>query len=169
MVYDLGGKMRIYIRVWIVIALIINIASFSFLLDNSRGIFRCNRKYKRIYPSETSNEVVHEIDDNRILNGRKPSAFYKNIPDDDHPLHETERLYSDMVIIWEIMGALNIVLLGTAVLLYPILSGIKRKKKVRAVVFAVCLVVFLSGSGYAGYRMYRHIRTPADIHDVYFN
>ena len=158
--------MKTYIKVWVIIALVINLAAGGFLKYKGGDIIRCNKTYDKVFPCYHSDDYEWVHDDSlggevlRLKDGdeRGPS------------LQIAEYMSSDASVIFEILLCIDIALVGIAILVYLILSNIEDRKLVMSSVLSLALVAFIGASGLGGYFMYRWLREPGKISgEVHYN
>ena len=157
--------MKAYIKVWVIIALIANIAGFALLQSKSGDLIRNNKAYSKVYPCYHSvdYELVHDprgFDVEQLKEGRERGPS----------LQVTENLKSDASVILEILLCFDIALAGVAILLYMILSNLADRKLVMSSVFSMVLLMFIGGAVYGGFYMFHWLREPGEIRDeVHYN
>ena len=158
--------MKTYIKVWVIIALVINLAAGGVLKYKGGDIIRCNKTYDKVFPCYHSDDYEWVHDDSlggevlRLKDGheRGPS------------LQIAEYSSSDASVIFEILLCIDIALVGIAILVYLILSNIEDRKLVMSSVLSLVLVAFIGASGLGGYFMYRWLREPGRISgEIHYN
>ena len=160
--------MKTYIRVWITIAIIVDMVLVACLTVDGGSNIRCNRVYKKIYPCHTINVVTKEIEP---FLGAMPASKKTDSETYEPALRESdeEKLGSDMAVIMEVLVSVDALLAGVAILLYFVLLNIEEHKIMLSSVFSICLVAFIAASGYACTFLYKYIREPGGIKEIHYN
>ena len=128
--------MRKYIKfwviAWVVITIIIDIALFEYLSANCESIFLCNRSFEKIYPCTTSNYVVAAIEDT-LNNDRLMTSTTKattNDVDKEPRLYPNKKIGNDLTTTGEVIGKVDLVIAGLAVVLFFVVSSMVNRKPV---------------------------------------
>ena len=159
--------MKKYIAIWVIIILIADIAVYGFLTINAGSVFRCNRSYKKIYPCYDDAVIDSEIRSVELIE-RDPTPTPK--PFNREPgLVVDERIYSDTGSIMEVIISMDLVIAGTALLLYFAISGMANRKPVIGVLCSMTIIAVIIGSSYAFRVMYTAFRKPAKITEIHYN
>ena len=162
--------MKTYIKIWIIIALIVDMAVFGVLSVMREDIFKCNRSYKKIYPCHTIDIVVSDIDDYETNRTRtKPWADYSKPVDNEPSLVEDELLSSDLTSIIEILFVVDLLIAVTAILLYYVISSMEDRKPLLGTLLSMVMIGLIIGTGYASKSLYYIISRPAKVTEYHFN
>ena len=164
--------MKRYLIICSVILLVANLVLFGYIKNADLSFIKCNKEYNKVYPCNVSNVVLAEIDsddDAYSMSGSITEAYREEPSDREPSLEEVGRKGDDLKYVGEIFVIINIVLIGTAVLLCLVIANVKTKRQIPASVFSVALVAFLVGSGYAWTRYYRYLSTPGEIVEIHYN
>ena len=162
--------MKTYIKIWVIITLIVDMAVFGVLSVMREDIFKCNRSYKKIYPCHTIDIVVSDINDYETNRTRtKPWADYSKPVDNEPSLVEDELLSSDLTSIIEILFVVDLLIAVTAILLYYVISSMEDRKPLLGTLLSMVMIGLIIGTGYASKSLYYIISRPAKVTEYHFN
>lgn len=167
--------MRKYITIWLVILLVVDLAAFGYMARTGGRFIMRNKEYVKavffghegwnievydaiIFDDYMVDEYIYErIEGDPISVGNeKYSLFEVEVREDD----------GDLKYFFEILGIIDIVLVGVAVILYIVFSNIHARPGV-SIGFAILFVAFLVGAAYVGHLYHQYISTPGEIYDYY--
>ena len=162
--------MKTYTKVWIMIALIVDVVIFGSLTLPGSDIIQCNREYHWVYPCNTISVVYSEI----------PIADPGNIhpvSDDYHyeaPNHEPslvagKKFKSDLAVVIEVVFIVDLALAGIAVLLYHAVDNYENRQTSRSMAFSVALVACVIGFGFGLKFLFKHITHRTIGEDIHYN
>ncbi len=161
--------MKTYIKVWVIIALIADIAVAGFLMVKRDSIIRCNRSYKKIYPCHPITEVTNEIPEVLGSYRRVSTKTISRVEDDEPALVVDERIDSDIPVIIEILFVVDLLIAVIATFLYFVISYMANRKPVRGTLFSLAIVALVIGSGYAFRSLFYILGKPAKITEIHYN
>ena len=185
--------MRTYIKVWIIITCIVDMFVFSYLSADGGSKIRCNRVYNKIYPCHVSSEVTKEIqlplcasgnyrqsDSKKTIteNTVSKKTYTENVVStrtrlvsDEPSLREanSEKLGSDLAVIFRVLITVDIMLAGIAILLYFVLVNIEEQRTLMSSGFSIALFAFIAVSVLACNYVYQDIRKPGEIKEIHYN
>ena len=159
--------MKRYIKVWLVIALVVNVLTFLMLTIDAPRVIRCNREYNKVYPC-TNNYVELEIYNGQIRS--KPTTA--TAPESDGPFVsyvDGHQIKSDAEIIFKIHLTVNIALIGIAGILYCVIAVLKDSITLRNTVSAIALVIYIIGFANVCKTLFSYITVPAGFREVHYN
>ena len=158
--------MKTYIKVWVIISLVINLAAGGFLKYKGGDIIRCNKAYNKVFPCYHGDDYEWVHDDSIGGEVLKLKDGHERGPG----LQVSEYMSSDASVIFEILLCIDIALAGIAILVYLILSNIEDRKLVMSSALSLVLVAFIGASGLGGYFMFRWLREPGKISgEIHYN
>ena len=164
--------MKTYIKIWVIITLIADIAVFGFLTAKREDIFKCNRTYKKIYPCYTSPIVlksIDELDDPSYSSSTYANDYVPPYKREEPGLVEDEVIQSDLPDIFGIMLGVDLVIAGTAILLYFVIANMADRRPALGSLFSIALVAFVIGCGYAFTFVSNLYSEPAGITEIHYN
>ena len=161
--------MKTYIKIWIIITLIVDMAVFGVLSVMREDIFKCNRSYKKIYPcyqSELVEEVRTDIDgyEFHVLVEKNPESV-----DREPSLVEDELIGSDLSSIVEVLFAVDLLIAVTAILLYYVISSMEDRKPLLGTLLSMAIIALVIGTGYASKSLFYIFSRPAKITEIHYN
>ncbi len=164
--------MRRYIKIWLVIILVVDLAAFGYMAITGGRFINRNREYiKAHYTGQESWEVVfyvEDFEDSIVDENVLKSVNGKHIKEiNGVDVFEIKKYDGDLKYFFEILGIIDIVLVGVAVFLYIVFANIHARPGV-SIGFAILFVAFLVGAAYVGHLYHDYISTPDKILDYYY-
>ena len=172
--------MRTYIKVWVIIALIADLAVVGILAIKSDDLLKCNRTYKKVYPchqyevvayidpiigNDNSNTYRSSTTTSKSASSKKSSEPVKNEPS----LVVDERIESDVPVIIEVLFVVDLLIAVTAILLYYVISNMADRKPVLGALLSLAIIALVIGTGYASKSLFYILGRPAKITEYHFN
>ncbi len=159
--------MRRYIKIWLVIILVVDLLTFVLMILSGGSFITRNKEYEKVYCDDPI-PIAYSADDGPLENY---SEWYREHAAEIEQLEKERRepslrvsgtTHSDFIYFFEIHSILNIVLAGTAVILYIVFSNIHDRPGV-SIGFAIFFVAFLVGAAYVGHLYHQYIKQPGKI------
>ena len=158
--------MKTYIKIWVIITLIVDMAVFGVLSVMREDIFKCNRTYKKIYPCHTIEVVVSDI----YAYERESNKPWPTKTEDYEPsLVEDELIGSDLSSIVEVLFAVDLLIAVTAILLYYVISSMEDRKPLLGTLLSMAIIALVIGTGYASKSLFYIFSRPAKVTEYHFN
>ena len=164
------SETRTYIKIWLWVALIVNLVAFSALQIDADKIIKCNRTYNLVYPCNTNPVVYSAIPDGDPGNIVPISDDVDFETANREPsLEEGKQTTSDLDIIIEMLLYINLAMVGIAFILYFIVATLENRQMWRSSSLSLVLIVYIFGAGYGWYRVFKYVGEPGEIREVHYN